>query len=110
MAMAVRNASSAGAGIRRIALEQDFAADAMALRVKPTLSSTLGLGDDAVDGRVRGFDFAGFRFGLGQRGRNSGTLRPIPCLRQAAIAARMPAKPTSWSTDGTRDHDPKKAP
>jgi hypothetical protein len=37
-------------GIRRIALEQNIAADAVALRVKPTLSRAPAVGEDAVDG------------------------------------------------------------
>ena len=36
--------------VRRIALEQDFAADAMGFRCKPALSVALGLGHGVVDG------------------------------------------------------------
>ena len=44
--------------IRRIALEQNIAAGAVALRVKPTLSRALAIGDGAIDGGEGCLDLA----------------------------------------------------
>jgi hypothetical protein len=56
-------------GIRRIALEQNIAADAVALSIKPTLSRVLAIGDNAVDSGEGSLDLARFHFPLGQRRR-----------------------------------------
>ena len=70
--------------VRRIAPEQDFAADAMGFRCKPTLSLTLGVGDGAVDGRERGVDRVRPHLRLGQRGGNDRHIES-----DASLAARF---------------------
>ena len=55
-------------GVRRIALPQNVAADAMRFRRAPALPVPLDFCDDAVDGCERGVGFACLRFRFRQQG------------------------------------------
>ena len=52
--------------VSRIGLQEDFAADAVALRRESTLPAALDLGDGVIDGDERRLKFAGFCLCLGQ--------------------------------------------
>ena len=66
--MAVRNAFFRRLCVRRVALEQNLAADAVRFCSEPALTTPLAIANDAVDGRQCLFRLARLRLRLGQRG------------------------------------------
>ena len=59
-----------GGGIGGVLFEEDFAARAVEFGVEPTLPRALGIGERSIECRQGGVDLAGFRFRLGQAGRD----------------------------------------
>jgi hypothetical protein len=96
--------------IRWIALEQNVAADAMALRVKPTLSRALAIGDARSTVSSAASISPASTSASASAVAMNGMKLPISWSRQAAIPARISERPASGPCKCRRDHGPRKLP